>query len=382
MQSSPVQPREFNWPVALFIVGYHAALLLGLPFYLVLSPPSAGLVVTSVLLLFLTEIGIGASYHRFYAHRSYTAARPAEAGLLALATLAIQGSALQWSFEHRLHHSHVDTDEDPYSIKKGFWYAHMLWMFEKGRPVDLSRVPDLAANPLVMFQHRYYGLLCFGGNAALCLLLGWLHADLLGAFVLAWWTRLLVSHHLTWFVNSLAHTWGEQTYSREQSAVDNYILAFLTVGEGYHNYHHTFAADYRNGHRWYHFDPTKWTIWALSKLGQTWDLRRYSRYKVRRRLLQEDKKLLLEALAHRAHRRKASLERRIHRVAGRAQEKLARLTAFADELNQLRQARAARGEVRAARRQLRVLEGKLRRDFRVWTRLCSLVLTAAPAAAA
>jgi stearoyl-CoA desaturase (delta-9 desaturase) len=268
----------------------------------------------------------------------------------------------------------VDTDEDPYSIKKGFWYAHILWMFEKTKPLDLKRVPDLTSNPLVMFQHRYYGLLCFGGNIVLCGLLGWLHADLLGAFVLAWWTRLLVSHHLTWFVNSLAHTWGEQTYSREQSAVDNYILAFLTVGEGYHNYHHTFAADYRNGHRWYHFDPTKWTIWTLSKLGQSWDLTRYSPYKVRRRLLQEDKKLLLEALAHRAHRRKAHLERRIHRVAESALEKLSRLTAFADQLSRLRQERAARAEVRATRRQLRDLEHRLRRDFRAWSRLCLLVL--------
>ena len=119
-------------------------------------------------------------------------------------------------------------------------------------------------------------------------------------FVLAWWTRLMVSHHLTWFINSLAHYWGEQTYSKEHSAVDNFVIAILTVGEGYHNFHHTFPADYRNGVRWYHFDPTKWTIWILSKVGLAADLRRFDSFRIKRRLLTEDRRLLIYSLRERA----------------------------------------------------------------------------------
>ena len=151
----------------------------------------------------------------------------AEAVLLFFATVAIQGSALRWSFEHRLHHKYVDTDDDPYSIKKGFWYAHVLWLFDKAKPIDTKRVPDLVANPLVSFQHKYFAWLSIGSNIGLWLVTGWIFNDFLGAFVLTWWLRLMISHHLTWFVNSLAHYWGEQTFSKEHTARDNAIVAFL-----------------------------------------------------------------------------------------------------------------------------------------------------------
>ena len=123
--------KGINWPTLGFIAGYHLALLIGLPFYFYYSPPGAGLIVISIILLFLTEIGIGAAYHRYYAHRAYAMSKPAEAVLLFLGNMATQGSVLTWAHDHRLHHSFVDTDRDPYSIKKGFWYAHILWMFHK-----------------------------------------------------------------------------------------------------------------------------------------------------------------------------------------------------------------------------------------------------------
>ena len=366
---------NYGSAAGLFIVAYHVALLIGLPFYFYYNSPGAMLVVVSVVLLFLTEIGIGGAYHRYYAHRCYTLSRPAEAVLLFLATLALQGSALRWSFDHRLHHAYVDTDGDPYSIKKGFWYAHMMWLFDEPRPLRSKIVNDLEQNPLVMFQHRYYGYLSIGSNAALWLLVGWLVGDFLGAFVLVWWTRLLVSHHLTWFVNSLAHCWGEKTYSKEQSAVDNYILAVLTVGEGYHNYHHTFPNDYRNGVRWYHFDPTKWTIWTLSKLGLASDLKRFSRYRIGKRLVLEDRRVLLERLKQRAESGRRELEHKIHRLADCIHEKLSRMHALAEELRMLKSRKAGK----AAREELRTLRRSLRRDWRSWSHLCGVVLDVEPA---
>lgn len=370
---------NFNWTTGLFIIGYHVGLLVGLPFYFYYSPPTVSLIVVSVVLLFLTEIGIGGAYHRFYAHRCYSLSKPAEGVLLLLATLATQGSALTWSYEHRLHHSFVDTDRDPYSIKKGFWYAHVLWLFEKAKPMDEKRVPDLIKNKLVMFQHKYAGTLQIGSNLVVCGLIGWMLGDFLGAFVITWWTRLLVSHHLTWFVNSLAHCWGEKTYSKEHSAVDNYILAFLTVGEGYHNYHHTFAADYRNGVRWYHFDPTKWTIWTLSKLGLARNLRRFNHVAIRKRLLMEDRKLLLTNLKRHAHIKKVELEQKINQLAECIHAKLNRTNALAEQIKQLRKRRSERATLDAIRRELKSLKQSIHQDWKAWSHLCGLVLDPLPA---
>lgn len=377
--SFSIPVRDIDWPVTLFIVAYHVGLLIGLPFYFYHAPPGAALILVSAVLLILTEIGIGGAYHRYYAHRCYALSKPAEAALLFLATLAIQGSALRWSHDHRKHHSCVDTDDDPYSIKKGFWHAHVLWLFKKAPPLDPRVVRDLLRNRMVMFQHKCAGTLSVTANLVVCGLIGWLLDDYLGAFVLAWWTRLFLSHHLTWFVNSLAHTWGEKTYSKEHSAVDNYILAFLTVGEGYHNYHHTFASDYRNGVRWYHFDPTKWTIWTLSKVGLARNLKRYNTGKIRLRLLMEDKRLLLETLRQRAHAKKVDLEQRIHSLANRLQMQLSRISALAEEIKRLKERRAERATVRAIRRELRDLRHSTRRDWRNWSRLCALVLEPHPA---
>lgn len=375
MSLKPDRKRGYTSLSGLFIIGYHAALLIGLPFYFYYSPPGLAMVVASVVLLFVTEIGIGAAYHRFYSHRCFTLHPVAESILLFLATLAVQGSALRWSFEHRLHHAYVDTDRDPYSIKKGFWYAHVLWLFDESKPIEDRRVPDLLKNRLVMFQHRYFGTLSTLSNVLVCGLIGLALRDFLGAFVLAWWTRLMLSHHLTWFINSLAHYWGEQTYSKEHTAVDNFVIAFLTVGEGYHNYHHTFPSDYRNGVRWYHFDPTKWTIWSLSKLGLAGKLRRFDAFTIKKRLINEDRKLLLRTLKEQAHGKKLELEQKIEQLSQAMQAKLARARVLAAEMRELRTRHAGTATVRKAlRSELRELKQSFRRDWETWSRLCGSIL--------
>ena len=368
--------RRIDWPIAIFLVAYHAALIVGLPVYFARNTPSPGVVVAALVLLVVTEIGIGAAYHRFYAHRCYKMNKAAEAVLLFLATLAFQGSALKWSHDHRRHHAHVDTDDDPYSIKKGFFYAHMGWLFYKTAPIDPRLVRDLERNRLVMFQHRWFVTLGVGANAAVCAMVGAATGDWLGSFTLVWWTRLLASHHLTWFINSLAHTWGSKTYSREHSAVDNFVIAFLTVGEGYHNYHHTFASDYRNGVKWYHFDPTKWTIFLLNKLGLAKDLRRFSRETIERRLLEEDRRLLLDQLRTVAAAKRAEFERRIHELADELQAKRRRIAQATAELRQ-----AGRNNAEALRAEVQALREAVRRDMRDWSRLCDTVLSLAPVAA-
>jgi stearoyl-CoA desaturase (delta-9 desaturase) len=191
--------------------------------------------------------------------------------------MALQNSILVWASGHRSHHQFVDDgDRDPYSASCGLWFSHIGWMLRRypSGETDLSNVRDLKQDPIVAFQHKHYYVLAIGLNVLVPLALGWLHNDLWGVFLLAGVLRLVVSHHFTFLINSFAHAFGRQPYTDENSARDNGWLAFLTYGEGYHNFHHQFAHDYRNGIRWWHWDPSKWIICSLSWVGITKKLRR------------------------------------------------------------------------------------------------------------
>ena len=228
-------------------------------------------------LLMLCGMSITAGYHRLWSHKSYKA-HPALRLVFALGgACALQHDVLHWASDHRRHHRHVDdNDRDPYSAGRGFWYSHIGWIlrdYPSGKE-DLSNVKDLLRDPIVRWQHRHYLTLVLLMNIGLPALLGWWHGDILASLLLAGVLRLVVSHHFTWLINSLAHMWGRQPYSTATSARDHPILALLTWGEGYHNYHHTFQWDYRNGIRWWHWDPTKWMIRVCSWFGLTRDLKR------------------------------------------------------------------------------------------------------------
>ncbi len=235
------------------------------------------------LFLVLTGLGITAGYHRLWSHRSYEAHPVVRVFLAFLGACGLQNSILIWSSDHRRHHKYVDDNEkDPYSAKKGFWYSHMGWIlrdYHRGEK-DFSNVKDLQRDPVVMWQHRNYLMLALLGNSVLLIFIGWLHGDLWGVFLLAGLFRIILNHHFTFFINSLAHIIGKQSYSEKNSSRDNMVLAFLTYGEGYHNYHHCFQCDYRNGIKWFHFDPTKWFIWGLSYIGLTSKLRKTPKIRI------------------------------------------------------------------------------------------------------
>jgi len=163
-------------------------------------------------------------------------------------------------------------------VHKGFWYAHAGWMILKqdGRRSGRVDISDLNENKLIMFQHRNY-LACalFFGFVLPCAIGHFAFNDFLGALVYACFGRMFFVHQATFCVNSLAHYWGEQPFSTHHTSFDSIITAFVTLGEGYHNYHHEFPHDYRNGIRWYQYDPTKWIVRSLSWFGLTWDLVRF-----------------------------------------------------------------------------------------------------------
>ena len=236
----------------------------------------------------LTGFSITAGYHRLWSHKAYKAHPIIGAFFAFWGAAALQNSILIWASGHRRHHRYTDDNErDPYSINRGFWFAHIGWMlrdYRSGR-VDFKNVKDLKKDPLVMFQHKYYIPLVLFSNLFLPVFIGYLHGDILGTFLLAGILRLVLNHHFTFFINSLAHMWGKQPYNDTNTAKDNMIVAFLTYGEGYHNYHHFFQYDYRNGAGWWQFDPTKWLIGFLSWFKLTTDLKRVSGLKIQEALV-------------------------------------------------------------------------------------------------
>jgi len=200
----------------------------------------------------------------------------------------LQNSILIWSSDHRRHHRYVDdNDRDPYSAGRGLWFSHIGWMlryYNTNEP-DFSNVKDLQRDSVVIFQDKHYVALTLLMNIALPLMLGIWHGDIIGTLLLVGLLRLVVNHHVTFFINSLAHYWGTRPYTESNSARDNGFLAFLTYGEGYHNYHHIFQTDYRNGIRWWQWDPTKWLISACSQLGLAKNLVRVPDFKIQRAIL-------------------------------------------------------------------------------------------------
>ena len=255
-----------------------AIALLAVPLWAVTMGFDTTEVVTAVVLFYFTGMSITAGYHRLWSHKTYDANIVVRVILAIGGAMALQNSILHWSSDHRIHHRHVDqNDKDPYSAKKGLWFAHIGWMlreYQSHRYDDYSNCRDLQKDPVVMWQHKYYLPIVLVANFGLTGLLGWLNGDVLSMILFAGVFRLFMVHHVTFFINSLAHFWGSQPYTDKNTARDNGILAFFTFGEGYHNYHHIFEYDYRNGIYWWQFDPTKWLIRVLSYMGLTTNLRR------------------------------------------------------------------------------------------------------------
>ena len=251
--------------------------LIGVPYYAMTVGFDAFTIIAMVISLGFCGMSITAGYHRLWAHKTYQA-HPVIEFIFALGgAFAVQNSALHWASDHRIHHQHVDNnDKDPYSAKRGFWYSHIGWML---REYDINphnnyqNVRDLQRNKIVMWQHRHYLLLTLLTNFGIPLLLGWWHGDIIAMLLLVGVLRLVISHHTTFFINSLAHIWGSRPYTDNNTARDNGILALFTYGEGYHNFHHIFENDYRNGVKWWHYDPTKWFIKSCSYLKLTSNLK-------------------------------------------------------------------------------------------------------------
>ena len=237
-----------------------------------------GLHIADILIFFsmyiLTGMSITAGYHRCFSHKSYECHGIIKFFFLAFGAAAFENSAVEWCSDHRVHHKYSDKELDPYNPKKGFFWAHMGWILYHDKPdTSYSTIPDLLKSKLIMFQHRYYLPIAISFSFLLPFLIGMTYDRAFGALLFGGLLRLVFTHHSTFLINSAAHFFGKRTYCSNSSARDNWLLAIFTFGEGYHNFHHKFPADFRNGITRFSFDPTKWLIQVLSFLKLSWKLK-------------------------------------------------------------------------------------------------------------
>lgn len=208
---------------------------------------------------------------------------------------AVEGSVRWWARDHRAHHRYTDTDKDPYSVRKGLLYSHFGWMVMKQNPKRIGRtdISDLNEDPVVIWQHRnYLKVVLFMGLIFPTLACGLLWGDWFGGFVYGGILRIFFVQQATFCVNSLAHWLGDQPFDDRNSPRDHIITALVTLGEGYHNFHHEFPSDYRNAIEWHQYDPTKWAIWVWKQLGLAYDLKQFKQNEIDKGRVQQMQKKL------------------------------------------------------------------------------------------
>lgn len=323
----------------------------------------------------LIGLSVTAGYHRYFSHKSYECHPVLQGFFLFFGAMALENSLLQWASDHRHHHRYVDTEEDPYNIGRGGLWAHILWIFYStptDRPHD--NVRDLMKNKLVLWQHRWSVGIGIIAGLGLPTLIGAAFGRPIGGLLWGGFLRIVIIHHTTFFVNSFAHLYGSRPYSNDNSARDNWLLAFVTNGEGYHNFHHKFPSDFRNGIRWFDWDPTKWFIQGLRVFGLVQKVKRTPQAVIDRARL----RMTQLKVEPRLHRASPEVRQAVRKCLDNAHQSLERAIEIWDEVQTKYQEMRARGRQNAAalaeiiRTKIREYEECLdhaRREWRVALRM-------------
>ncbi len=219
-------------------------------------------------LYFVRMFGVTGAYHRYFAHRTYKTSRWFQFVLAFLAQSSSQKGALWWAAHHRHHHKYSDQPEDIHSpVQRGFWYAHVGWMFDDTEATDYSKIKDFAKYPELVWLNKYWWVPPTVLGFAVFLALGW--SGLLIGFALS--TVLL--WHGTFTINSLTHLFGKRVYPTTDDSRNSMFFALITMGEGWHNNHHYYQACTRQGFHWWQIDMTYYVLKAMSWVGLVWDIR-------------------------------------------------------------------------------------------------------------
>lgn len=243
-------------------------------------------IITMAVMYALTGFGVTIGFHRLLTHKSFETYRPIRWMLAILGSSAFQGMTIRWCATHRRHHQKADLEGDPHSphlhgegfmnMLAGMWHAHLGWVWDKDKP-DLARsVPDLLADPVLMRIDQLYFLWVALGLLIPAVILGLFYHSWAGFFSGLLWgglVRACLMQHVTWSVNSVCHVWGERPFKNTDFSTNNFPVAILSLGEGWHNNHHAFPTSARHGLRWWQFDST-WLVIRLMKLtGLAWNVR-------------------------------------------------------------------------------------------------------------
>jgi stearoyl-CoA desaturase (Delta-9 desaturase) len=270
-------PEKVDWERTLPFIFLHLGCL-GV-FWVGVSPIAAG---AAVLLYMVRMFAITGFYHRYFSHRTFRTSRVMQFLFAALGNSSMQRGPLWWAATHRHHHKHSDQDEDIHSpVVSGFLWSHIGWLTSmRNFPTAYQTIPDLARYPELVFLNRYdqvvpfvYGLLMLAAGA----LLEWLFpasgVTMWQFFIWTFFVSTTVLLHGTLFINSLAHVWGRRRYQTDDDSRNSLLLAFITLGEGWHNNHHRYPHSARQGFHWWEIDPTYACLKLLSWTGLIWDLK-------------------------------------------------------------------------------------------------------------
>ena len=221
-----------------------------------------------VVLLVLRTWGVTAGYHRYFSHRTYKTSRPVQFLLAFLAQTSSQKGVLWWASHHRVHHRYSDQPKDVHSpVQRGFWYAHLGWIFADTSETQWEKIRDFAKYPELRWLNTYWFVPPVVLALACLALFGWS-----GLFI-GFFLSTVVLWHNTFLVNSLAHVWGKRRFETTDDSRNNWLIAILVLGEGWHNNHHRFQGSTRNGFYWWEIDITYYVLKMLSWVGLVWDLK-------------------------------------------------------------------------------------------------------------
>ncbi len=273
-----------NWPIAIWIGIVHL-LALAAPFYVTWQA-----VVTCFALVYVTgSLGVCMGYHRLLTHGSFKTYRPVRWLLAFIGGLSGEGSAVTWVADHRRHHKYSDQHGDPHSPNDGAWWSHMNWLFpnwsHKSKETVLKKYAgDIMKDRVMMLiHHMFLPTHILSGIALFAIGYYGQWMGLAGGFdsgmsMMLWGlaVRMVWVMHVTWFVNSASHMWGYRNYETTDTSRNNWWVAILAFGEGWHNNHHAYQRVASQGHKWWEFDTTYWMILAMEKLGLAWDVIRLS----------------------------------------------------------------------------------------------------------
>lgn len=320
--------EKVHWVNSAFLIGTFLTAITAAPLYIWYFGVSWFQLAMFIFFFYATGMSITLGYHRLFSHLTFKAAWPVKVFTLLFGAAAFESSALTWCADHRRHHKFVDDhDDDPYSISKGFFHAHIGWLLFRMTPeTPLTWVRDLQQDKMIRFQHEHYVPIAIAMGFGLPTLIGWAVGgwqSALGAFLLSGVVRTVFVHHMTFCINSLCHWIGRQPYSSRCSARDSVLMAIFTFGEGYHNFHHEFQHDYRNGVKPWQLDPTKWAIWAMSKIGLTKGLRTVPAEKILKAEIAEQQRHLAETVAKAETPLSESVSVMIHSAQERLNEAIA-----------------------------------------------------------